>query len=124
MRPDFERGPGVSTTEEVHISHQAMDAAYKRALQILQDPINPREFTDYKDVAKDLAFVERAERDFELKFTQLPPEQQRVIKLAKIIEAIIFEHGEKSNWFGESATTMQTSRYDDIVNHLDTIIQF
>ena len=112
------------TSEEIHISHQAIDAAYKRALDILKDPIDPSTFTDYKDVDKDIAFVKKMEADFEAEFAQKSPDEQRIVKLSKILEAIIFEHGEKSNWFGESATTIQTSRFDDIVHHVDTIIEF
>lgn|SRR3989338_8429495 len=119
----FDRFPDT-TREEVHIGHKEIDAAYKRALDILKDPIDPGDFTDYKDVEKDIAFVKKMEADFGAGFARKSPDEQRIIKLSKIIEAIIFEHGEKSNWFGESATTIQTSRFDDIVHHVDTIIEF
>src|SRR3989338_1485866 len=119
----FDRFPDT-TREEVHIGHKEIDAAYKRALDILKDPIDPGDFTDYKDVEKDIAFVKKMEADFWAGFARKSPYEQRIIKLSKILEAIIFEHGEKSNWFGESATTIQTSRFDDIVHHVDTIIEF
>ena len=123
MRPSFDRLPD-SVNEEVRISHEAMNAAYKRALVLLEDPIDPRKFTDYRDVDKDIELVAKAEKRYADEFAQKSPEEQRTVKLSKIIEAIIFEHGEKSNWFGESATTIQASRYDDIVHHVDTIIEF
>lgn len=123
MRLLFDHAPNPKNEEE-HISHAAIDAAYQRALELLKNPIDPKTFTDYKDVDKDIAFVEQAEAKFEEELTQKSPEEQRIAKLAKIVEAIIFEHGEQSNWFGESATTIQASRYDDIAHHVDTIIEF
>lgn len=43
---------------------------------------------------------------------------------ADILEAILFEHIQQSNWFGDDARTIKTSRYDDLVNGVDLIVEF
>lgn len=43
---------------------------------------------------------------------------------ADIIEAILYEHIEQSNWFGDDVRTIKTSRYDDLKNGVDLIVEF
>ncbi|MFZ1720015.1 MAG: hypothetical protein WAU28_01530 [Candidatus Moraniibacteriota bacterium] len=43
---------------------------------------------------------------------------------ADIIEAILYEHIEQSNWFGDGVRTIKTSRYDDLKNGVDLIVEF
>ncbi|OGI94748.1 hypothetical protein A3A03_03590 [Candidatus Nomurabacteria bacterium RIFCSPLOWO2_01_FULL_40_18] len=52
------------------------------------------------------------------------PEGRKDLKLATVFEAILHEHGEQSNWFGETAVTIKTSRFDDIANGVDEIVEF
>lgn len=101
-----------------------MDKAFERAQKILSSPIDPRSFTDYKDVEQDIAFVEQQESRHRKMAAQDTPEQLRARKLAKIFEAIIFEQTELANWFGENASTLQTSKFDDIVNKVDAVVEF
>ena len=43
---------------------------------------------------------------------------------ADILEAILFEHIEQSNWLGDGVRTIKTSRYDDLKNGVDLIVEF
>ncbi len=44
--------------------------------------------------------------------------------LADIFEAEMIENGELSDWWGSSAVTYKTSKYDDYFNNVDMIIEF
>lgn len=123
MRFNYEQ-QAHSSPKELFIGDREIDNAYERALEILGNPIDPKTFTDYKDVQADIEFVQKMEERFAEESGRLSPEVKRLQKLAKIFEAIIFQHAEQSNWFGESATTLETSRYDDIVNKVDAIVEF
>ncbi len=43
---------------------------------------------------------------------------------ADILEAIVCEHGELSDWFGPRAEVIKTSPFDDIRNGIDMVIEF
>lgn len=102
-----------------------IDQAYARAEQTLaKDAIKPEQFADlYSDenVAQDKAYVDEMERKFE---ETNEPEQKEVQKLATILEAIIHEHAELSDWLGPDAHTIKPSRYDDIKNGVDSVVEF
>ncbi|MFA6076906.1 MAG: hypothetical protein WC735_02415 [Candidatus Paceibacterota bacterium] len=107
------------------VNQKVIDKAYEKALKVLSQPIDPEDFKDiYRDVEKDIAFVERMERKFAEEAAGGSLEKQNRMKIAKIFEAIIFQHAEQSNWFGDTATTIEASRFDDIVNKVDTIVEF
>src|SRR3989344_4626142 len=112
MKLNFEQ---QNKSEPTPVPDILLDEAFVRAKRVLSNPIDPRDFTDYRDVETDIAFVEQQESRHRKVAAQDTPEQARARKLAKIFEAIIFEHAEQSNWFGEDTTTIQTSTYDDIV---------
>lgn len=120
MKFNFEK----RNAPEMPIGNREIDAAYERACKILSEPIDPRDFKDYKDVEEDIACVQRLERSFAAQDAEVSPEMRKSMKLGKIFEAIIFEHAEQSNWFGESATTTAASRYDDYINKVDAIVEF
>lgn len=65
-------------------------------------------------IQRDMAEVTRLESVFE---------QSPIKKYGDIFEAIVFEHGEQSNWFGESSQVVKTSRYDDYINKIDLIVE-
>ncbi|MCA9364038.1 hypothetical protein KC727_02365 [Candidatus Kaiserbacteria bacterium] len=48
---------------------------------------------------------------------------QETKKTARVLEAIIHEYGELGDWFGENATTIKTSEYDDYVNGVDLVVE-
>lgn len=61
-------------------------------------------------------------------------DQQRLDKLkkdhiekterAEILEAVLAEQIEKANWLGEDCYIIQTSEYDDVINHTDLVAEF
>lgn len=95
------------------------DKVYKAGGGAIQE----REFEDLysqERVEEDLEYVERMERKFEENAT---PEQKESNKLATIFEAMIYDQSERSNWLGNNAMTIKTSRYDDIKNGIDLIVE-
>lgn len=99
---------------------------YNKAQGILdKDAINPMEFDDtYKDVAGDMELVAKLELKFANNMANEPEAIRSAMKKGKILEAIIHEQGELAEWFGENATTIVPSRYDDVVNGVDNIVEF
>lgn len=73
-------------------------------------------------IKRDQEYVQKKEKEFSEKI--LNPEDEKKIKLAKIFEAIIYQMGELGNWFGESGMIIKSTRYDDIKNGVDLIIEF
>lgn len=102
-----------------------VNKAFERANGLLnQDEINPEDFKDLYDSAtidKDLEYVTTLEAKFDKQMSQ---SERDHIRLAKVFEAILHEHGEQSNWFGDSAVTIKTSRFDDIMNGVDEVVEF
>ena len=94
------------------------ELAYKRAEKALAvDRIQETDFEDRygeENIRKDLAEIERLEASFEN-----PPS-----KAAVILEAIIHEQSELSDWLGPQAHTLKASRYDDIIHGVDEIVEF
>ena len=41
-----------------------------------------------------------------------------------ILETVLTKHIEQSNWIGENCYVVQTSKYDDVINHTDLIVEF
>lgn len=114
---DFER---IGRAENIDI-----DKAHKKASEVLRDAIDIEDFSDiYKDTEKDKEYVEAMEKKFEESSMDSPKEFQYMQKMGKILEAIIHEQGELSDWFGENATTITPARYDDIKNGIDSIVEF
>lgn len=93
--------------------------AYERAQKILNvDAIDPKKFIDLYgeiNVERDLQTVAQIEAGFENDETK---------QIAEILEVIIYEHAELSNWLGQNTETIRPSRYDDLVNGVDLIAQF
>lgn len=112
---EFSHLEEYSTLEAAHHKAQALRERYE---------IKPDNFRDlYGDqvVANDLEKLARLEEDF--KKTETPTSRESKM-LADIMEAIIAEWGEQGEWFGPEAATIKTSRYDDIVNGVDAIVEF
>jgi len=99
--------------------------AFEKAIEILaQDQIQLDDFNDlYGDdkIAQDKAYVKKRKADFE---AVLQPADREHLKLATIFEAILHQHGEQSNWFGEAAITIKASEFDDIAHGVDEIVEF
>jgi len=41
-----------------------------------------------------------------------------------MLEALLAEHIEQSEWLGSNAYTFQTTDYDDLINHTDLVVEF
>lgn len=102
-----------------------LDRAYERAQRVLRDSeINPRTFNGLypkETIERDIRTVERLERQFESDAT---PEEKEDQKLAYIFEAIFHDGLAKGDWFGEGVHAIKPSRFDDIVNKVDSVVEF
>jgi hypothetical protein len=102
-----------------------LEKAYTRATEILErDRIKLDELSDLygaDTIARDEAYVAKREREFAASMSDAERQQ---LKLATVFEAILHEQGEQSNWFGEAAVTIKTSKLDDIANGVDEIVEF
>jgi hypothetical protein len=76
---------------------------------------------DQTGLDRDIKRVEDLERAFD---SQNTAEELRMKRISNIFEASILKHGELGNWFGGEAITVKTSKYDDYVNGVDTVIEF
>jgi len=88
-----------------------------------QDRINLEHF-DLNSVTADLAYVKRMEEEFKIETDQALAESK---KLADILEFLIYFHGEQSSWLGgedEGVETIAPSRFDDIKNGVDVLVDF
>jgi len=103
-----------------------LDQMFRRAERtLLRGEVKLEDFLDIYgegEIAKDKAYVEGREKIFSEQ--KKSPQQEETHKLATVFEGIMFEHGELSDWFGPDVETKKTSRYDDIRNGVDTVIEF
>ncbi|KKU94346.1 MAG: hypothetical protein UY26_C0002G0128 [Candidatus Jorgensenbacteria bacterium GW2011_GWA1_48_13] len=110
MRNQFEREIEQETDVEL---------AFRRAEEALAlDVIKEKDFIDLygeDNVERDLAEIQKIEAS---------PEYREPSKMATVLEAIIHEQAELSDWLGPDARTMKTSRYDDVKNGVDEIVEF
>lgn len=119
-----EKRPTYRTPEDRKMyerSYLNIDEAHKRAQEVLTDNEIPlEEFIGLSDtypedsVKRDIAEVKRLEGVFE----QSPSKIH-----ADILEAIVCEQGELSNWFGPESQVIKTSRFDDYINKIDMVVE-
>jgi len=132
MKNIFESPSKQPTKTETTIQKSPADEAYKRAEKSLQTdtpdpktfirrPDNPNGIYSQETVERDLRYVVDMQREFK---SQRNPLTQEFERLAKILEAIIHEQTELSDWLGPEAHTINTSEFDDISNGIDIIIEF
>ncbi len=74
-------------------------------------------------ITKDQELVERREKEFSRKDGE-DPESRNWTRRGELFEAIVNNQIEDSNWLGESASVIVPSRYDDIENGADSIVEF
>lgn len=107
-----------------NVSSSFIDAAYERAQTgVGQDQIDVHNFEDHYGsaaVAEDIKTIERFESIFASEDTE---QEIETAKWATILEAIIVEHVELSEWLGSTTMTRRTSRFDDVVNAVDAIAE-
>ena len=102
-----------------------IDMAFKKAQKISErDAIRLEDFEDLygeEGIKQDQGKV----TEMEIIFTkEANLEQERINKLSTIFETIIYEHIELSEWLGPNAYTIKSSRFDDIENGVDSIVEF
>ncbi len=101
------------------------DRAFDRAREELQeDAIEMQDFDDFygeDGVRRDLDYVIRREQDFTASAFS---ESEQSQKHALIFEAIFHTQAELNDWLGPEAHTIKSSRYDDIRNGVDEIVEF
>lgn len=118
--PYFERKElHFHDSEKINLDH-----IYELAQKILEaDRIDPRKFEHYdqKMIDKDLQYVRDRKAQFERQST---PESKKDKKMATVLEAIIHEQVELSDWLGPHAETITSSSYDDIANGIDSIVRW
>lgn len=94
--------------------------AHRKAEQLFaRDAIQPQSFSDLYDpeaIRRDLGRIEDVKSRFD--------NEVGTKMAADILEAVMYEQTELSNWFGEHASTLKTSEYDDIMNGVDLVIEF
>jgi len=102
-----------------------LDRAYERAQKILgENAIDQRSFGGLypqAEIDRDLATVRRFENKFQEESTLQEREDK---KLATIFEAIFHDGLTRGRWLGEDVNAIKPSRFDDIVNKVDSIVEF
>lgn len=114
----------INRIENQALNSFTIDQAYKQAVRKMQkETIDPETFRDiyHEGVDKDNAYVKEMEEKFRKNAT---PEKEAAKRLATVFEGIIHENAELSDWLGSNAQTFKTSRFDDIANGVDTIVEF
>lgn len=110
--------------ESRYLESLTLDQAERQAERTLQkEMIDPEDFRDlYGDraIEDDMAYVEKMEEKFRNGAT---PESREAQKLATVLEVITHENAELNDWFGPDAHTIKPSRYDDIKNGVDSIVE-
>lgn len=99
--------------------HPMIMKMHEKAEKILaDDAIDPHDFIDLygeENVARDLETVAKLKAKFEVDDTK---------HAAEVLEALIYEQAELSDWLGPNAETIRPSEYDDLINGTDLIVQF
>ncbi len=116
---------GVAYFEGDPMVDKFIETMYLRAQEeIIDMQIDMDEFRDlYGEVGvkKDQEYVAQMEKQFS---QETDAQRERSKKLATIFEVIIDNQIEQNEWLGSGAYTIKASKYDDIRNGVDTIVEF
>jgi len=103
-----------------------IEGAVKKTEKILKNAIKETDFVgevySKEEVDNDLNYVQKEEESFNEGI--MDSEDKRTLEFSRIFEAIIYDQGELANWFGENGATIKSSRFDDIKNGVDLIVEF
>lgn len=103
-----------------------MQRAHEKAHELFRDPDYAIQSSDFIDlygavqVHSDVQEAREKLRHYHLNYT---PFERNSKKIADILEAIVLEESEMSEWLG-NATTLHTTPYDDIMNHVDMLAEW
>lgn len=104
---------------------EIIEKVYEKSKEIILDSaLQEDSFVDLygeQNVNKDKDYVARMERVFKQDASE---DQKYYQMLADVFEAIFFQQAELNEWLGKNATTIKTTRYDDIANGVDSIAEF
>ena len=101
-------------------------AAHSRAKTLFSEhEIKPKKFagiSGYTDeeLRLDTERATKIEKGFE---RSASPESEESKMYADILEAIAFEHGEMSDWFGAKSKVIKTAPFDDYVHGVDMVVE-
>jgi len=99
--------------------HPVIVEAYKKATQSLKtNAMNPDDFRGFysdESIKADQDLVALRKSQFE---------HDEIKKTSDVLEAVIFEHIELSDWLGQGVETVRASEYDDIERGVDFITEF
>jgi len=113
--------------KEARVEFVKMPQALEKAKEVLtRNQIQMAGFSDLygEEVIKNDA-DELKNRESNFSGGKIPETHEYVNKnLATIFEAIIFDQGENAGWFGENASLIATSKYDDVINGVDLIVEW
>jgi hypothetical protein len=116
--PRFERD--LDSANRTKKALELVEKTYGKDTEIIEE----KGFEDLyskETVERDLDWVRKEEERFEREDT---PEQKEARKISTIFETLIYDQAEMSEWLGRGAITIKSSRYDDIKNGIDLIIEF
>lgn len=88
-------------------------------LKSKQELIDLKKFAEIysqNEIERDLGYVRKREAQFS-------QQEQVTEKKSQILEAIITSRAELDNWFGEDSFVVKTSRFDDIANGVDVVLE-
>lgn len=79
-------------------------------------------------VDRDKAAVAALKAKFDAELEELPESEQKSLRLSRkrgeVLEIIITEQGELSDWFGPNAMTMRAAEIDDYKRGVDLVVEF
>lgn len=128
-KPGYQSPPEYKSEIEEKALSQALEYLDKLSIKLeglfsREDFATEEEYNNYlEEVKKDLEHISKVEKIIREK-EENNPDAKNSRELSQIMEAILISQTESANWFGEKAMSIVPSRYDDIVNGIDGIIEF
>jgi len=114
------RGPeffGNLSEEEIKAWENLVPAHRQRAI----DPMSFSDLFDPASIKADIAYVQEMETKFSRNRNTDDVSSRR---RGELLEAMIFWQIKYARWFGVDADAVAVSRYDDIANGVDLVVQF
>lgn len=114
------RGPeffGSLSEEEIKAWENLVPAHRQRAI----DPMSFSDLFDLASIKSDIAYTQRIEADIS---RNSGAEGASGRRRGELLEALVFWQIKYARWFGVDADAIAVSRYDDIANGVDLVVQF
>jgi hypothetical protein len=112
-------------TQKINADLLILDA-YRKAGDLYK-PVDMDKFKGtYGDqkIEADKARVEELRAIFKESHKDDSEEIKNIHRIAKTFEMIFFDQAGDSKWLGENAKTLQVSKYDDLENGVDSVVEF